>query len=70
MFGSLFELKNANLGIFLQPKLGNQGPLLYIIYMQSGHFFLQLLNKQRIFDVFFFFFAVATSENTSLGVHE
>ena len=25
MFGRLFELKNANFGIFLQPKIGNQG---------------------------------------------
>ena len=25
MFGSLFELKYANFGIFLQPKIGNQG---------------------------------------------
>ena len=41
MFGSLFELKNANFGIFLQPKIGNEGQLLISEAMFYGNCFTE-----------------------------
>ena len=41
MFGSLFELKNANFGIFLQPKIGNQGQELMSEAMFYGNCFAE-----------------------------
>ena len=41
MFGSLFELKNANFGIFLQPKIDNQGQKLMSEAMFYGNCFTE-----------------------------
>ena len=40
-FGSLYELKNAYFGVFLQPKIGNQGQYLMLEIMFYGSCFTE-----------------------------